>query len=81
MDEDGEDGEDGFAETKKKLQAFCRTGEDDVEDDDDQDFEDYGSDDDSDFDPIADCDLYDSRMDKIDELEHTRDTLATLEQQ
>lgn len=76
--EDENDGEDNFAETKKKLGKFI--GCEGADDDDDEDFEDYGSDDDSDFDPIADCDLYDSRMDKIDELEHTRETLATLEQ-
>lgn len=30
---------------------------------------------------MADCDLYDSAMDKIDELQHTRDTMSQLEQQ
>jgi len=45
------------------------------QEDNDEDFEDYDSSDDSDYDAIADCDLYDSKMDKIDELMHTRDTL------
>jgi len=56
--------------------------EDAAQDDGDQDFEDEEEDtSDEEYDAIADCDLYDSAMDKIDELQHTRDTMAQLEQQ
>lgn len=71
-DEDDMDDDDAFEKTKKRLAAYNKGGMDDELDDDDDD-------DDSDYENAGgDMNLYDSKLDDIDELKYMQETINGL---
>jgi hypothetical protein len=64
------DDEDDFEKTKKALAKFKngKLGEDDYDDEDDEDYEEAG----------GDMNLYDSRLDDLDELNFMKETMMGL---